>query len=88
MRALYRFYTGRVRVLGYWLVRAALLMCVILALWVVGWKHWTVVLGALFLSEVIAYSSFGSQHDLLLKWVGRRMDGQFPPREGRDPKKA
>jgi len=65
-------------------VRAALLMCVILALWIVGWKHWTVVLGALGLSEMIAYSSFGSRHDPFLKWVGRRVDERFPPEDGLD----
>lgn len=79
MRALYRFYTDRVRALGYWFVRVALLLCVTLALWIVGWKHWTVIVGALVLSEMIAYASFGAQYDPLARWVGRRFDERFPP---------
>lgn len=89
MRALYRFYTDRVRAFLYWLVRVVLLMCVALALWVLGWTHWTLVVGALILSEVIAYAAFGSQYDPLARWVGRRLDERFPPPgPNRKPTKA
>jgi len=65
-----------VRVLGYWLVRAALFLCVVMALWAVGWRHWSVSIGAVLLSWLIAYALFGSQHDAVTQWGERIVSGR------------
>jgi divalent metal cation (Fe/Co/Zn/Cd) transporter len=63
-----------VRVLGYWLVRAALFLCVVVALYAVGWRNWSEWIGAFLLSWLIAYMLFGSQHDYFAQLVERFFD--------------
>lgn len=62
------------RVLGYWLVRAALFLSVAVALYAVGWRHPSAAIGAVLLSWLIAYLLFGSQHDHISEWIERRVD--------------
>ncbi|MBN2177328.1 MAG: hypothetical protein JW722_06685 [Demequinaceae bacterium] len=64
------------RTLGYWIVRAALFLCVLLALWAVGWRNWSASIGALCVSWLVAYAVFGTQHDLLSQWLERYFDGR------------
>jgi hypothetical protein len=63
-----------VRVLGYWLVRAALFLCVAVALYAVGWRNESAAIGAVLLSWMIAYMLFGSQHDHISEWIETRVD--------------
>jgi divalent metal cation (Fe/Co/Zn/Cd) transporter len=71
-----------VRVLGYLVVRVALFLCVLLALYAVGWRHWSEVFGAVLLSWLIAYMLFGSQHDYIAQLIERFFDRRASRRAG------
>ncbi len=48
----------------YWVARTALFFAVLLAEWALGWRHWTAVIGALFLAWFVTYAMFGPIHDV------------------------
>ena len=70
------------RVLGYWLVRFALFVCVAVALYAVGWRNWSEAVGAVLLSGLIAYLLFGSQHDYIAQVIERFFGRRASRRDG------
>lgn len=71
------------KVLVYWAARTALFFAVLVALWGVGWRHWTVAIGAALFAWVISYAMFGSMYDAAAQQLERSL-GLFGERDGDD----
>ena len=61
------------RGVSFWSARIAKTLMFILALWVVGWHHWTVIAGGIVAAWIVNYMMFGSLHDPLLRAIENRL---------------
>jgi hypothetical protein len=57
------------KALTFWLVRVALFLAVLLALWGLGWRSGTSLLGALAVTWFVSYALFGSLYDPVSEWL-------------------
>jgi hypothetical protein len=69
----------------YWIARVALFFAALLAEWALGWRHWTAVLGAIFLDWFVTYAMFGSIHDIPSRHVERALTQRAARKGTRGP---
>lgn len=71
------------KVIIFWAARTALFVAVLVALWLIGWQHWTVAIAAAVIAWLIGYAMFGSMHDAAAQQLERSL-GLFGERDGAD----
>jgi len=65
------------KVLLYWAARTALMVGVWVALWFLGWEHWSAVVAAAVIAWLISYAMFGPLYDAAARQMEKALSTKF-----------